>query len=152
MTLWNPWCILLICQNATGVWSTDWNNITFYVQKYIEQLTDCSGLPLVRDGPLGRPHLWKSFISDLVTDMIADFGTPYLAFVPLTVFWSNSKLNQNLERSSSKYAQPITTQLCTCHYSYTVVTCEKFWCDQPNKLWTRALQKSIEFRIRSKHR
>ena len=42
------------------------------------------------------------------------------AAVPLTTFWSNSKFDQNLECSSLKYAQPITTIFCTCHHSHDV--------------------------------
>ena len=37
-------------------------------------------------------------------------------------------------------------------YSYTVVTCAKFSCDQLNMFLTRALLILIEFRIRSKYR
>ena len=48
---------------------------------------------------------------------------------PLTVFRSNSKFDQNVECSSLKYAQPITTKFCTSHESYTVVTCAKYHCD-----------------------
>ena len=53
----------------------------------------------------------------------------HLAPVPLTIFRSNSKFDQNWERSSLKYDQPITTKFCTRHDSYTVVTCAKFLCD-----------------------
>ena len=35
--------------------------------------------------------------------------------VPLTIFRSNSKLNQNLECSNFKYTSPITTKFCTHH-------------------------------------
>ena len=48
--------------------------------------------------------------------------------VPLTLFRSNSKLNQNLQCSGLKYTLPITTTFCTRHDSYTVVTCAKFRC------------------------
>ena len=46
--------------------------------------------------------------------------------VPLTIFRSNSKFDQNLECFSLKYSQPITTKFCTRHDSYTVVPCAKF--------------------------
>ena len=48
------------------------------------------------------------------------------ALVPLTVFRSNSKFNKNLECSSLKYVQLITTKFCTCHNRVTVMTCTKF--------------------------
>ena len=40
--------------------------------------------------------------------------------VPLTVFRSNPKFDQNLECSSLKYALPITMEFCTHHDSVTV--------------------------------
>ena len=53
---------------------------------------------------------------------------PNQAPVPLTVFRSNSRFDQNLECSSLYYAQSITKNFCTRHDSYTVVTCAKFLC------------------------
>ena len=48
-----------------------------------------------------------------------------LAPVSPTIFRSNSKFDQNWERSSLKYAQPITTKFCSRHDSVTVVMCAK---------------------------
>ena len=48
--------------------------------------------------------------------------------IPLTTFRSNSKFDKNLQCSGSKYSKPITTQLCTCHDSNTVVTCAELHC------------------------
>ena len=50
--------------------------------------------------------------------------------VPLMVFRSNSKFDQNMERYSLKYVQPITTEFRTRHNSYNVITCAKFHCDR----------------------
>ena len=61
-----------------------------------------------------------------------------LAPVPLMVFWSKSKFNQNSQCLGLKCAQPITTKFCTHHYSVTVVTCAKICCDRLNMLWTGA--------------
>ena len=55
-----------------------------------------------------------------------------LAAVPLTIFRSSSKFDQNLECSSLKCAQPITTKCCTRHDSVAVVTCATFRCDRLN--------------------
>ena len=55
--------------------------------------------------------------------------------IPLTIFRSNSKCDQNLASSSLKHAKPITTKFCTRHDSLTVVTCAKFRRD-----WLRAFQ------------
>ena len=74
-----------------------------------------------------------------------------LAPVPLSIFRSNSKFDENSERSSVKYTRPITTIFCTRHDSVTVVTCAKYRCDRSNICETRALWIFIEFRIRSKY-
>ena len=77
---------------------------------------------------------------------------PLFAPVPLTIFRSNSKFDQNLQYSSLKCTLPTTTKFCTRHDSVTVVTCAKFRCDRLNIFETRALPILIEFRIRSKYR
>ena len=43
--------------------------------------------------------------------------------VPLTIFRSNSKFDQNVNSCNSKYTKPITTTFCTRDNSVTVVTC-----------------------------
>ena len=42
-----------------------------------------------------------------------------MAPVPLSIFRSNSKFDENLERSSFEYTGPITTIFCTRHDSGT---------------------------------
>ena len=74
-----------------------------------------------------------------------------LAPVPLSIFRSNSKFDENSERSSFEYTGPITTIFCTRHDSGTVVTCAKYRCDRSNIFETRAFWIFIEFRIRSKY-
>ena len=74
-----------------------------------------------------------------------------LAPVPLSIFRSNSKFDENSERSSFKSVRPITTIFCTRHDSDTVVTCAKYRCDQPRIFYTRVFWIFIEFRIRSKY-
>ena len=71
--------------------------------------------------------------------------------VPLSIFWSNSKFDENSKHSSVKYTQPITTIFCTRHDSVTVVTCAKYLCDRSNMFETRAFWIFIEFRIWSKY-
>ena len=51
--------------------------------------------------------------------------------VPLSIFRSNSKFDENSECSSFEYTRPITTIFCTRHDSDTVVTCAKYRCDRP---------------------
>ena len=75
----------------------------------------------------------------------------YQAPVPLSIFRSNSKFDENSKHSSVKYTRPITTIFCTRHDSVTVVTCAKYRCDRSNIFETRAFWIFIEFRIRSKY-
>ena len=56
---------------------------------------------------------------------------PAMTPVPLSIFRSNSKFDENSECSSFKYIRPITTIFCTRHDSVTVVTCAKYRCDRP---------------------
>ena len=71
--------------------------------------------------------------------------------VPLSIFRSNSKFDENSERSSFEYTWPITTIFCTRHDSDTVVTCARYGCDRPRIFYTRVFWIFIEFRIRSKY-
>ena len=50
----------------------------------------------------------------------------FQAPVPLSIFRSNSKFDENSERCSFEYTRPITTIFCTRHDSDTVVTCVYF--------------------------
>ena len=71
--------------------------------------------------------------------------------VPLSIFRSNSKFDENSKHSSVQYTRPITTIFCTRHDSVTVVTCAKYRCDRSSILETRAFWIFIECRIRSKY-
>ena len=71
--------------------------------------------------------------------------------VPLSIFRSNSKFDENSECSGFEYTRPITTIFCTRHDSDTVVTCAKYRCDRPRIFYTRVFWIFIEFRIRSKY-
>ena len=84
----------------------------------------------------------KLCISPIYLDM-----TP----VPLNIFRSNSKFDENSERSSFEYTRPVTMIFCTCHDSDTVVTCAKYRCDRPRIFYTRVFWIFLEFRIRSKY-
>ena len=71
--------------------------------------------------------------------------------VPLSIFRSNSKFDENSECSSFEYTRLITTIFCTRHDSDTVVTCAKYRCDRPRIFYTGVFWIFIEFRIRSKY-
>ena len=71
--------------------------------------------------------------------------------VPLSIFRSNSKFDENSECSGFEYTRPITTIFCTRQDSDTVVTCAKYRCDRPRIFYTRVFWIFIEFRIRSKY-
>ena len=76
---------------------------------------------------------------------------PSPAPVPLSIFRSNSKFDENSERSSFEYTRLITTIFCTRHDSDTVVTCAKYRCDRPRKCYTWVFWIFIDFRIQSKY-
>ena len=78
-------------------------------------------------------------------------SNPVLAPVPLSIFRSNSKFDENSKHSSVKYTRPTTTIFCTRHDSVTVVTCAKYRCDRLSIFETRAFWIFIEFRFRSKY-
>ena len=67
-----------------------------------------------------------------------------LAPVPLSIFRSNSKFDENSKHSSVKYTWPITTIFCTRHDSVIVVTCAKYRCDRSSIFETRAFWIFIE--------
>ena len=67
-----------------------------------------------------------------------------LAPVPLSIFRSNSKFDENSKHYSVKYTSPITTIFCTRHDSVTVVTCAKYRCDRSGIFKTRAFWIFIE--------
>ena len=71
--------------------------------------------------------------------------------VPLSIFRSNSKFDENSKHSNVTYTPPITKIFCTRHDSFTVVTCAKYRCDRWGIFKTRAFWIFIEFRIRSKY-
>ena len=73
------------------------------------------------------------------------WSNPVHAPVPLSIFRSNSKFDENSERSSFKYIRPITTIFCTRHDSDTVVTCAKYRCDRPRIFYTRVFWIFFEF-------
>ena len=97
-----------------------------------------------------NPSSWKTRIhsSSIVNAITFDDLAP----VPLTVFRSNSKFDQNLECSSLKHIELITTKFCTRHDSYTVVACATFRCDWWSIFQTRVLHILVEFQIWSKYR
>ena len=68
-----------------------------------------------------------------------------LAPVPLNIFRSNSKFDENSERSSFTYIRPITTIFCTRHDSDTVVTCTKYRCYRVRIFYTRVFWIFIDF-------
>ena len=66
-----------------------------------------------------------------------EFIDGYLAPVPLSIFRSNSKFDENSERSNFECTRPMTKIFCTRHDSDTVVTCAKYRCHRPRIFYTR---------------
>ena len=87
------------------------------------------------------------FLDEIVLDKqgFSRAPLPVLAPVPLSIFRSNSKFDENSKHSSIKYTRPITTIFCTRHDSVTVVTCAKYRCDRSSIFETRAFWIFIEF-------
>ena len=101
------------------------------------------------------PHFkeWCTYTTIVVVDFPFVLTSWFIdqAPVPLSIFRSNSKFDENSKHSGVKYARPITTIFCTRHDSVTVVMCEKYRCDWSSIFETWAFWIFIEFRIRSKY-
>ena len=130
-----------VCQAlGTWLWNTTW-------------LTSCF-LLLLQNHHNRKPvvsHMASPDMDFLKKDTTLRVGPPDQAPVPLSIFRSNSKFDENSERSSFEYTRPITTIFCTRHDSDTVVTCAKYRCDRWYTFYNRVFWIFIEFRIRSKY-
>ena len=83
-------------------------------------ITVWSGSPcVIKQSRIFKPRL-----------QVTRIGFSNLARVTLTIFRSNSKLDQNLKCAGFKCTLPTTTNFCTRHGCVTVVTCAKFRCDR----------------------
>ena len=103
--------------------------------------------------PVDSPHngQWRGALMSFLCAAEQTTQQTVQAPVPLSIFRSNSKFDENSECSSFEYTRPITTIFCTRHDSDTVVTCAKYRCDRPRIFYTRVFWIFIEFRIRSKY-
>ena len=133
MTFWNQFsCIKFIVFSLTFQWC-----LFLVIQmKMVSTLVQVTINCLKQWWPL-KLTLYLSVSSVYVRDCYLKGSRTldvinHLAPVPLTVFRSNSKFDQNLQCSDLKYTLPITTKFCTRHDSYTVVTCAKFCCGRFN--------------------
>ena len=139
-------CILLTC--ATIGWGADQRKYQDSASLAFGRMT--SGFPSQRANNAENVFIcWRYHVnlSDDDPVIFQDDQAP----VPLSIFRSNSKFDENSKHSSVKYTRPITTIFCTRHDSVTVVTCAKCRCDRSSIFETRAFWIFIEFRIRSKY-
>ena len=135
-------------------------------ESWLENIHHANHQPLGDSRPTEMKYIWRPTVlaskytsckSSTVrwhfrpTEMEYIWSPTVLAPVPLSIFRSNSKFDENSECSSFEYTRPITTIFCTRHNSDTVVTCAKYRCDRPRILYTRVFWIFIEFRIRSKY-
>ena len=136
-----------------------YNNWVTKYQQWLIRLAPCQGLLrnqaavwLVSEDHF-EPEKSSTWSPGSTVDTVSYplFTFQVLAPVPLSIFRSNSKFDENSKHSSVKYTRPITTIFCTRHDSVTVVTCAKYRCDRSNIYETRAFWIFIEFRIRSKY-
>ena len=111
----------------------------------------CDSFPAtcLRDAVPAHRRRFDKHLHSLLAQPTA--GIWHLAPVPLSIFRSNSKFDENSKHSSVKYTRPITTIFCTRHDSITVVSCATYRCDRSNIFETRAFWIFIEFWIRSKY-
>ena len=87
LTLWNPWGMLLMCQNATIRIRGAFIRI-YYVSrlKHMTPLAVCSSLPLVRGGPLGVPAFVKLLYCNITHQMSIPYpGLEFVHFVLIDV-------------------------------------------------------------------
>ena len=129
-TLWN---------STQNIYSIHWYIYDFYTALKFEELLDLRAHGRFWNARLGT-HL--GIVRNIINVSCSQFRVFifYLSYthtshikqapVPLTVFQSNSKFDQNFECCCSKHVQSISTEFCTCHDSVTVVTCAKFCCDR----------------------
>ena len=65
-------------------------DVAFYVQKHIAPQTICYKAPLIRDMPLGRPHLWDSSIAACLIAGITLFRQGLISYRPVPVSWTQT--------------------------------------------------------------
>ena len=140
---WLPWHTALIHQiGGTSPWSASLiHNLT---KSWLPWLT-----ALIHQ--IGGTSPWSAALIHNLTNSWLPWLTALIhqTPIPLSIFRSNSKFDENSECSSFKYIAPITTIFCTRHDSNTVVTHAKYR-DQPRLFYTRVFWIFVEFRIRSK--
>ena len=137
--LWSYLCSLQL--NILYLFMTRWCSTSF------ERMGQNLGKNTLSKTKIGS-YLMKYMMQNTARDV--NLGRQ-LAPVPLSIFRSNSKFDENSKHSSVKYTRSITTIFCTRHDSVTVVTCAKYRCDRSGVFNTRAFWIFIEFRIRSKY-
>ena len=171
-------CISCTHQNRTKwigiklIFVSEKNRPLLLAKGVLSGFQSSQGKSIEKDSNKGHANIWNDryapdqfvrrtseyfpyFTLRVLQSCFADTGTikqlPYHAPVPLSIFRSNSKFDENSERSSFEYTRPITTIFCTRHDSVTVVTCAKYRCYRPRIFYTRMFWIFIEFRIRSKY-
>ena len=120
----HDWQLLVRTNNFFRI-SLQINVYIFQISVHDLQLFQLSPENCLQSGINAGISAWAINSSD-AGDGIFRLWDQYHAPVPLTILRSNSKFDQNWERSSLIYAKPITTKFCTRHDSYTVMTCVKF--------------------------
>ena len=134
---------LCTCILFTYVDKAATTSIEYYIYKLRLHLSNLSVIYTVEKYFNKTSNLANGWINE------RSFNNTTQAPVPLSIFRSNSKFDENSKHFSVKYTRPITTIFCTCHV--TVVTSAKYRCDRSSVFETRAFWIFIEFRIRSKY-
>ena len=100
----------------------------------------CKRLSIVRN-----INIWANYFL-LLTAWSNQPAIILKAPVPLSIFRSNSKFDENSKHSSVKWAWPITTIFCTRHDSVTTVTCAKYRCDR-SSLFETLLPINVQWNV-----
>ena len=116
-------CLALANQMKTGSHPSIFYNLT------LQGIFIKDEPPIITNWWLGDPHINTVFYHghSQASMEFADgpmsilWLIPSQAPIPLTLFRSNSKFNQNLESSGLRHSQPVTTKFCTHHNGFEVL-------------------------------
>ena len=142
-----PYIYFLLKTPSSGISKTLPCDVTYALRCLMSPITQNVSSELVQ---VNKQETIKIFITSQKASVMQK-AFPCQAPVPLSIFRSNSKFDENSKHSSVKYMWPITTIFCTRHDSVTVVTYAKCRCDRSSIFETIEFWIFIEFRIRSKY-
>ena len=116
------------------------------LEHLIMRVNTVSNWPVLQQN-ITSHHFWTGILKNDHSNRSLTTGVPGL-LVPCDIgYWDSShkhfvssyaKLLQNTQCSNAKNGDQITSEFCTCHNSWAVVTCAKFWHDWMVRIKIRA--------------